>query len=92
MRSVVTGTSYLKSGRCAVQFIGYIINRLRGRIEEITFLGSIVRIRLRLREVALHFDMFNNPHLSLPRIGETVTITFPREAVLPMGSTAARSG
>lgn len=59
-------------------------NHLLGQIEEINFLGSIVRIRFRFGESTLHFDMFNNPHLSLPKVGENVSVTFAREAVLAL--------
>lgn len=51
-------------------------------IENITFLGSIVRIQIRIGEHLLHMDTFNNPFLELPKIGEKVEITCSREAVL----------
>ncbi len=60
-------------------------NRLVGRVENIAFLGSIVRIYIRLQETILSLDEFNNPHLTLPAIGEEIAIYFPPEAglVLP---------
>jgi putative spermidine/putrescine transport system ATP-binding protein len=61
-------------------------NRLKGTVEDINFLGSIVRIRVRFKDNTAYFDKFNNPHLSLPQVGQPVTLTFPREAVLVMGS------
>jgi putative spermidine/putrescine transport system ATP-binding protein len=65
-------------------------NQLHGQIETITFLGSIVRVQLRLAQNKLFFDTFNNPHLSLPKVGETVTVNFPREACLVVeGDTTA---
>jgi len=51
-------------------------------IENITFLGSIVRIQVRLGKVNFYMDTFNNPHLALPRIGDQVQITCSTEAVL----------
>jgi putative spermidine/putrescine transport system ATP-binding protein len=60
-------------------------NGFTGQIETITFLGSIVRIQLRLGENTLFFDTFNNPHLVLPKKGERVKVTFSREACLVMG-------
>ena len=51
-------------------------NRLTGTVEDVNFLGSIVRIRVRLGEdeggeppsvVAL--DTFNEPHLKVPDVG-----------------------
>jgi putative spermidine/putrescine transport system ATP-binding protein len=70
-------------------------NRLRGTIEDINFLGSIVRIRLRLAGPAteaatISLDTFNEPHLALPTVGETVTTHFPPEAAFVLGS--ARDG
>jgi putative spermidine/putrescine transport system ATP-binding protein len=60
-------------------------NRLRGTIDDISFLGSIVRLRMgvarsdgTVNEISL--DTFNEPHLSLPAVGSTVTISFPPEA------------
>lgn len=60
-------------------------NQLSGRVENISFLGSIVRIQIRLHEALLSLDEFNNPHLTLPQIGEAVVIHFSPEAglVLP---------
>jgi putative spermidine/putrescine transport system ATP-binding protein len=72
-------------------------NRVRGTVEDINFLGSIVRIRLRLGEglagdgaTTISLDTFNEPHLALPTVGETVTVHFPPEACFVLG--AARNG
>ena len=51
-------------------------------IENITFLGSIVRVQLKINEHSLFMDTFNNPFLELPRIGDKAKITFSKEAVL----------
>ncbi len=65
-------------------------NRLSGKIEDVTFLGSIVRIRVKVGEGAgrLSFDTFNNPSLILPKIGETLALTFPPEACLLLDAAA----
>ena len=72
-------------------------NRLRGSIEDINFLGSIVRIRVRIGEGAdgatptvVALDTFNEPHLRLPDVDSTVMIAFPPEACFVLG--AARDG
>ncbi len=72
-------------------------NRLRGTIEDINFLGSIVRIRLRLgtepgaeSATTISLDTFNEPHLALPAVGETAIAHFPPEASFVLG--AARDG
>ncbi len=57
-------------------------NRLQGTVTDVEFLGSIVRIYLRIEESDLFLDTFNNPHLALPAAGDRVTAWFPREACL----------
>jgi putative spermidine/putrescine transport system ATP-binding protein len=64
-------------------------NRLRGPLEDVSFLGSIVRMRVGLGEGAsVSLDTFNDPHLTLPAVGEVVTVSFPREACLVLEGTA----
>lgn len=58
------------------------VNHLTGSIDNITFLGSIVRFSLRFKDNAISFDTFNNPHLTLTPRGSPLTVSFPREAVL----------
>ena len=41
-------------------------NRLDGTIEEVNFLGSVVRIRVRFKENAVSLDTFNNPNAPPP--------------------------
>jgi len=72
-------------------------NHLRGEVDDINFLGSIVRIRIKIGDgadgqapTAVSLDAFNEPHLKLPAVGETVTISFPPEACFVLG--AARDG
>ena len=57
-------------------------NTLPGRVESISFLGSIVRINITVGETTLLLDEFNHPHLTLPAVGAPVTLYFPREACL----------
>ena len=59
-------------------------NRMRGTVEDVNFLGSIVRIRVRFTDNAISLDTFNNPNLSLPQRGQALTVSFPREAVLAL--------
>ena len=62
-------------------------NRFRGVIEDTSFLGSIVRIRVRIGDATtISLDTFNDPHLKVPLVGETVTISFPPEACLVVGA------
>jgi putative spermidine/putrescine transport system ATP-binding protein len=57
-------------------------NVLDCTIENITFLGSIVRIQVLIGNTKFYMDTFNNPFLALPKIGSKAQITCSREAVL----------
>ena len=57
-------------------------NLLECTVETITFLGSIVRIRVKVGDILLNMDTFNNPFLELPKIGDKTQVTFSREAIL----------
>ena len=57
-------------------------NRLSGTIEEVSFLGSVVRIRVRFAENAVSLDTFNNPNLPPPERGRPATVSFAREDLL----------
>jgi putative spermidine/putrescine transport system ATP-binding protein len=57
-------------------------NQLPGHIEEVSFLGSVVRIRVRLNEQSINLDTFNTPELAAPKIGEAVKVGFVPEAVV----------
>jgi putative spermidine/putrescine transport system ATP-binding protein len=66
-------------------------NHMRGTVEDVMFLGAIVRVRVRFAEHAVHLDTFNNPHLSLPQHGEQITLSFPPEACLILAEPRAES-
>jgi putative spermidine/putrescine transport system ATP-binding protein len=58
-------------------------NRLVGAVDDVAFLGSIVRTRIRLSDGQLvSLDQFNDPALAAAGIGDTITISFPPEAAL----------
>jgi putative spermidine/putrescine transport system ATP-binding protein len=61
-------------------------NVLDCTIENITFLGSVVRIQVTIGNTKFHMDTFNNPFLELPRIGEKSQVTCSRNAVLILGA------
>ncbi len=63
-------------------------NRMEGTVEDVNFLGSIVRIRVRFREHAISLDTFNNPGLALPERGQAVAVGFPLEAVLALDASS----
>jgi len=54
-------------------------------IENITFLGSVVRVHIRIGNSEFTMDTFNYPSLELPKIGATDQVTCSKEAVLILG-------
>jgi putative spermidine/putrescine transport system ATP-binding protein len=64
-------------------------NRVQGTVIDVSFLGSIVRIRVQLGTDGpiVSLDEFNEPTLKLPEIGSTITISFPADGPLVLDST-----
>lgn len=54
-------------------------------IENITFLGSVVRVHMLIGNSKFTMDTFNYPSLELPKIGATEQVTCSKEAVLVLG-------
>jgi putative spermidine/putrescine transport system ATP-binding protein len=61
------------------------LNHFTSTIENIAFLGSIVRIQIKIGKNNIVFDNLNNPHLVLPKVGDQITVYFPYEACLVLG-------
>jgi putative spermidine/putrescine transport system ATP-binding protein len=59
-------------------------NALRGRIEQVSFLGSIIRIRVDLGENAVLLDALNNPGAPPPEYGSEVTVNFSPDDLLAL--------
>ncbi len=59
-------------------------DRLRGTVVDVTFLGAVVRIRVRTATDGhiVSVDTFNDPNLAVPERGGAVTVSFPPAAVL----------
>jgi putative spermidine/putrescine transport system ATP-binding protein len=68
-------------------------NRLTGTVTDVSFLGSIVRIRVGIEDGPnatsnVILDEFNEPTLNLPTLGDTVTVSFPIEGPLVLDAKA----
>ena len=69
-------------------------NTLSGKVADISFLGSIVRIRVGIpangsgNDATVVLDEFNEPTLKLPQLGETITINFPIDGPLVLDAKA----
>jgi putative spermidine/putrescine transport system ATP-binding protein len=59
-------------------------NQLTGKVTDVSFLGSIVRMRVALGDggPTVVLDEFNEPTLKLPNLGDTATINFPQDGPL----------
>ena len=64
---------------------GKKVNVMDCQIENITFLGSVVRIQVMIGNTKFNMDTFNNPFLELPKIGDLDQVTCSKEAVLIIG-------
>ncbi len=60
-------------------------NTLRATVQNITFLGAIVRVQLRVDGSSFVADSLNSPSFVPPKIGDTVTIGFSPDAVNVVG-------
>jgi len=55
-------------------------NLIQGRVEVVMFLGAVVRLRVRIGEVLVSVDLFNERNMTLPRVGDEVMVNFPPHA------------
>jgi putative spermidine/putrescine transport system ATP-binding protein len=54
----------------------------------VSFLGAVVRIRVRLAENSIKIDTFNNPGLKLPERGRPVTVSFAKDDLIVLQQSA----
>ncbi len=77
----------------------YECSRLSGKVVDVSFLGSIVRIRVALEHASdgadgasddqvLILDEFNEPGLKLPNLEDRVTVSFPLDGPLVLDAKA----
>jgi len=55
-------------------------NRLPGTVQTVSFLGSIVRVRVDVGGTVLAVDLFSTRNLILPKVGDAVDIVFSAQA------------
>jgi len=65
-------------------------NQLTGKVTDVSFLGSIVRMRIGLGDdgPVVVCDEFNEPTLKLPQLQDTVTVSFPQDGPLVLDAKA----
>ena len=59
-------------------------NTLAGVIEDVAFLGAVVRVRVRLERAAIIVDTFNSGANDLPTRGASVAVNFGRDDLIPL--------
>jgi putative spermidine/putrescine transport system ATP-binding protein len=59
-------------------------NTLAGVIEDVSFLGAVVRVRVRLERAAIIVDTFNSGAAELPACGAPVAVNFGRDDLIPL--------
>jgi putative spermidine/putrescine transport system ATP-binding protein len=59
-------------------------NTLAGVIEDVSFLGAVVRVRVRLERAAIIVDTFNSGADDLPARGASVAVNFGRDDLIPL--------
>jgi putative spermidine/putrescine transport system ATP-binding protein len=64
-------------------------NQMHGTVDEVSFLGAVVRIRVRFKEQAISLDTFNNPGAPPPERGQAVTVSFAPEDLLVLEAAPA---
>jgi putative spermidine/putrescine transport system ATP-binding protein len=57
-------------------------NIMRGTVEEVAFLGAVVRVKVNFKGQSLSIDTFNNPGSPPPARGAAVAVNFAREDLL----------
>ncbi|MCC6470680.1 MAG: ABC transporter ATP-binding protein [Alphaproteobacteria bacterium] len=57
-------------------------NRMLGTVDEVHFLGSVVRIRVRFKDNTISLDTFNKPNAPPPERGQAASVYFARDALL----------
>jgi putative spermidine/putrescine transport system ATP-binding protein len=55
-------------------------NHLTGKVESVAFLGSVVRVHLKLGGSVVTLDVLNRRDLKLPKVGDVMTVSFPPDA------------
>jgi putative spermidine/putrescine transport system ATP-binding protein len=55
-------------------------NALKGKVESVLFLGSVVRLKVNVGGSSFSADFFNERRITLPRAGDEVIISFPEHS------------
>src|SRR5690606_15993268 len=79
-RNSATVTLALRPEAAAIDGAGQL--SLAGKITDVSFLGSVIRIRAQIGGNRISFDRFNSPNTPPPAVGESCVIRFAASDVL----------
>ena len=79
----------LRPEAVSLQDGGGTSNKVRGTIEDVAFLGAVVRIKVGVGDGRIMLDRFNNAGSPPPVRGEPVTLHFAPEDLLPLDAAPA---
>jgi len=57
-----------------------------GTVRSVSFMGSVIRIRMDVGDEAISFDMFNSPNLAPPLIGQTASAHFASSDIFELSA------
>jgi putative spermidine/putrescine transport system ATP-binding protein len=55
-------------------------NTLTGQVAGVSYLGSVLRCKLQMEDQTISMDMFNSKNLSIPQVGQELSVHFSEEA------------
>jgi len=82
LRNCQTCTLAIRPEAVTLDGAGAGKNTVQTVVDDVSFLGSIVRIRTHLGQEVLSMDLFNDPNQKLPARGDTVSLSFAFENLL----------
>jgi putative spermidine/putrescine transport system ATP-binding protein len=82
LRNGQTCTLAIRPEAITLDSAGASKNTVQTVVDEVSFLGSIVRIRTHLGAEVLSMDVFNDPNQKLPARGDAVSLSFAFENLL----------
>lgn len=80
-----TGDSIALALRPEAASLGAVAGKagqLQGVVQDVNFLGSVIRVRVKVGENVLSLDAFNQPSVTPPKAGDPVMVSFAPEELL----------
>lgn len=85
LANLKTGDSIALALRPEAASLGLVAGKagqLQGSVQDVNFLGSVIRVRVKVGNSVLFLDAFNQPAVTPPKAGDTVMVSFAPEELL----------